>query len=637
MLAIATFWLLLCLPGYACLRRFCPSALEGGLLSSVALGYLASFALLSSVSIAGYLFRLPLAVLSSAIVAAVAIAGIWLVRELVRSWPWRWPRPQPLALLAFALITLDMVLGLRAGTYFRGDANYHLARVRMLLSFGFNSWDPMAPGPHFDTTYHSNLYHALIAAAAQFSGQHAIDGWGYTWFWAKLMAASATYHLAWVMLGQRWLAWSAACLFAIFMAPSSVLTYPNTLAVFGLLPLVLAFMVQAWTGKLSFIPALGLGASAVVLVEFHALYYIFACLLAGPVLLVGIVRLQLRRLPGRPEMLAALLALGLGAPWFAVRAWPDFPARRAPPAAAAPVAAATIATQTAKPEFPEPAWSYKGFVRLDHGRIALDPASLKDPRSQHCQLLLALLAGTLSRRRQQFFALSLAIAIVITVLYVPAVCTAADHLIGAAWVVRRLSAVLTATHLALVPGVLGLLIAERLPSGTYWAWHGLLRLLAFCAAIAYGYDYGVNSGPWTRPRYLAAARSGTAVRAQSTGHARIRQFFSQNIPRGATVAVSKAGLNILIVDCDCFPLSLPVARGSHGVADMDERRAALAQLFDARHPLPPRVETLRRYRVRHLFGRRFSPAVIRVYGPITLRIAKLGTDQIIVVDPRRLP
>ena len=51
---VMAFWLALWLPGHAVVRRWLPEMLQGGLLSTVALSYLASFALLSPISLIGY-------------------------------------------------------------------------------------------------------------------------------------------------------------------------------------------------------------------------------------------------------------------------------------------------------------------------------------------------------------------------------------------------------------------------------------------------------------------------------------------------------------------------------------------------------------------------------------------------------
>jgi hypothetical protein len=631
-LQIATFWLLLGVPGYALLRRFQAQALEGGLLGIVALSYLASFVLLSPVSIVGYAFHLPLAALSGAIVVAVVGAVAWLIRDLVCS-P-RWPRLSPVALLGSLVIAADMRMGLRVGGYFAGDAKYHMARIRMLHTYGFNSWDPLVSGHRFDPVYHSNLYHALIASAGQLTGLSAPEAWAFTLFWAKLAAAAATFRLAEVMFGQPWLAWCAAVVFAISMAPSQVLLYPNTLAVYALLPLGLAFAIEALSVERRLHAAIGLAATAVVLVEVHALYYIFLCLLVAPLLLGCIARSWLRQLRGRRELLVALLALGLGAPWFGVRMWSRHTSAPAPTA----VRSATVEPPpvvSAQSPFPEPASSYKGFVRLEGGRLMLDPAVFVDPASQPLQLLIALVVGAFSRRRPQFVALGCMIGTALVVLYVPAICTAVVHASGAAWIVRRLSAVLVAVHFALFPGVAALVIMERFSPGPRALWREALRLIALFGAFAFAYT---NLPPKTRRAYVWQERNGERLRKNLAKCAGLHAFFARNIPRSAVVAAPLNAARDLVVNCDCYPLALPVDQGMRGVSDIAQRREDVGQLVGPGAGLFTRVALLRRYGVRHVYyagNSLFLWRMAKVYRGITVKTDGSGSRRILTLDAKK--
>src|SRR5690242_2978300 len=94
--AVALYWLLLGLPGFVLLKRYLPAALASGGLGAVALSYVASFVVLSPVSILGYLLHLPLWVFSAVVAIAIAVSVEWCVRrrgELV------WSRPSWIALV----------------------------------------------------------------------------------------------------------------------------------------------------------------------------------------------------------------------------------------------------------------------------------------------------------------------------------------------------------------------------------------------------------------------------------------------------------------------------------------------------------------------------------------------------------
>jgi hypothetical protein len=632
MLACAAFWLLLCLPGYALLRRFSPAALEAGLLGNITLSYLASFALLTPVSVVGYVFHLPLAVLSSAYVLALAGAVFELFRFRTRpAWPFRVPRPSIVAVLVSALVVTDLVMGVRAGTYFHGDSHYHAARVRMLLSFGFNNWDPMVSGHVFGPFYHTSLYHALIATCAQLTRTEPIAAWIFALFFAKLATAGSIYYLAFSVLGQRWLAWSAAGTFVLYMAPSTVLAYPNTLAVYCVLPLALAFGAQLFAGEGGLRPVAGLAATSLMLVQVHALYFVFTVMLVAPAILLRLVVLQVRRLPGRGTALAALFSLALGAPWLGVTVLErDRPA--ASPAAKSATQTPPAPTVTA-PVTAEIAhdWRANGFVFLDHGRLMLDPTGFWAPTSTSAQLLFIFVLGFFSRRRWHVGAIAIAIAVIFAALYVPQICTPLVHAAKAPWVLRRLGTVITAVHLALFPGALLLPLVNRV-SG---AW---LQIVALTAGLSHAYLFGVDSRPWTRAGYLAQARKTARLEGSLGWHQKRHEFFRNNLPLGAAVILplrKPTEFDDFIQDCDCFPLAPPTKRGSRGVADMDQRRVDLALLLGEPESLQSRLAILRRYQIRHLVLLRqdaVQARVERIYQPATVKTAKLGKMEILTLD-----
>jgi hypothetical protein len=632
-LSVATFWLLLALPGYAVLRRHGQSWLDGaGPLDGYALSCLASLALLTPVSVAGYLFGLPLWVLSASVVLSVIAAAVHLVRA--RAWRVQSPRPSLVAILALAIIVADAVVGLRLGGHLAGDALHHAGRVRMLLSYGFNSLDPLVEG-RVDPIYQGSLYHALIAAAAQLSGLQATHAWAYTLFWAKLATAGALAHLAWTVLRERALAWIAAVAFAVYMAPYSILLYPNMLAVFGLMPLALAFAVRVQLGEQRGQSIAGLAAVALVSAQTHNLYYAFVCMLVGPPLLALLIRARVRRLPGARELLIALVALALGLPWFAAGALerlkptppPEPPAAAVAAAAGAPAGAELFGGAPPVVTAEQEAERYRGFLRLPGDQLMANPAKLLDAMSMEAQLLLALALGMLTRRRSAFLALAGSVLLAYAALYVPPLCTALVEAAGAPWIVRRLSAVFNSLWFAIAPGTLLLLIRERF--APRW-----LDVIALGLAGAYAYVNGVDGEPWTRDRYLASAASPAELQGRLAEHESRRAFFNRNIPRGATVVTKPSDATKLALDCDCYPLVFAAARGSRGVEGIAVRRWVADMLLEPSLDLPRRVGLLRQYGVTALWirgGKKLS----RIYRPIVTREETSGDYRILVLDPNR--
>jgi hypothetical protein len=589
--------------------------MEGGAGSGFALGYLASFVLLSAVSVAGYVFRLPLAVLSVAIVVSVVGGAAWVVRDAVRRRAW--PRVSVVALMAGAVVLVDLAMGLRVGGHFGGDARYHVARVRILLDHGFNNWDPLVAGHHFDATYHTNLYHALMASMAQLTGLSPSEVWAYTWSWAKLASASAAFHLAWTVFRERVLAWTAAAAFAVWMAPSSILLYPNTITKFWLVPLALAFVVEAVAREGTRRPVWGLAAVAWVLPQVHGLYYVFVGIMVLPVLAVAALHAWWKRVEPR-RFLALALALGVGAPWLGVTVWHRaYPVREAAPAAPieAPALAAALAAEASRSQeaasaAPAEPGHFRGFVRLGDGQVMLDPGQLANLSGRHFHLWVAMALLLATVRRRPAAVLAGTIAVTLVVLYTPPLCTALVELAKAPWVVRRLSGIATSMHVAIVPGALLWFVWTRWRSR--WT-------EAFCVAgaVAYGQAFGVDREPWSRESYLDEARDPMELPELLARHARKRELLYRAIPSEAVVLAPLGVAGDLLMNCDCYRLALDQDEPARRVRDMAERRAAVTLLLGDELDLAARVALLRRYGVRHMYvSGRLAGGLVDTYAPI---------------------
>ncbi|MFI5308206.1 MAG: hypothetical protein ACHQ53_12675 [Polyangiales bacterium] len=633
LLSAAAFWLLLALPGYALVRRLWPAALGGGPLSALALGYLFSFALLTPVAVVGYAFRLPILVLSCALVVGVAAACRSLFRDR-KAFVLR--RPSFIGAVSIVIIVADAVLGLRSGSNFGGDGRHHAARTRMLLVHGFNSLDPLVSGGRYDDVYHSNLYHALLASSAQLIHVQAPAAWAFSLFFAKLACCAAVYHCAWSILAERWVAWCASALFALYMAPLSTDSYPNTLGVYFFLLLGVALLVQVVRAELDAWPLWGLAALALVLPQFHALYYVFACLLFAPVLLLarlakgvgGIVRASSRQLA------IALLVLALGSPWLGATFWYRAHQPRARPSAAAPglVHAPLPSDTRSLPAYARArARQDRGFVQLGGGWTMLDPGSALDPQGAEMQLLGILALGLLFSRRRRELAVVAAVALLTALLlYAPPLCTALIKVAGAPWIVRRLSAMSSALHIGLAPAMLFSLAAQIWPKP--WLHAGCFGL-----SLAYAYTFGVDSGAWTRATYLERGVSGKWQYNGLRGHARRRALFTRAVPFGAPIAVAPQRSGELVVDCDCYPLALGLDQSTHGVSDMEQRRADTDWLLGGGGHLRDRVALLRHYGVRVLYvrGDREHRGVKRAYRRLIVKTDEYRKDRVVTLDLSR--
>jgi hypothetical protein len=656
MIATAMFFSLLALPGFALLRRTRLLPAEGGPLGALALSYLASLVLLSPFSIAGYALHLPVAAFSAAIASLVVIAAASLAREATRvSLALPWPRPGGLALFACALLAADLVAGSRSGSHMAGDALYHIARVRMLLDNGFNSWDPLIGPPRSEPAYPANLQHALLAAAAQLTRQTPAAVWAFALPWAKLLSACAIAHLAFTVLGRRSCAWLACIGFVVWSASQSVLLLPSRMALHAWLALAFAFTVELATRAEDpaaqrvltsrWRAALGLAATCLVLAQVHALYYAFAVLMVAPLLVVSLALLTLRRAPGRRELVVALIALGVGAPWPALTTARLSLRRSTPPVAmtdptagrdaaqrvatadpAADPDTAPVVTAPGTTSAPRPA---DGFVHVAGGRM-LDPSWLANPASPSLHLLIALIAGLFTARRPQVFALGGVVLAALAMLHVPWLCEALIDVVRVPWVVGRLAGTLSAPQLAIVPGVLVLYAAPR--------WSPRVVGAAACAVVvAHAYVFGVDREPWTRARYLANARDPAALHRRLERHAQRRALFAKHVRPHAVVAVPPSRVAHLVADCNCVPLAIPRLR--RGLLDADERRLATTRLLDSKTPISERVALLRQYDVRHLYAHkdRVAKKLDAAYRPLLREHVDIAGEHLLVLDLAQAP
>src|ERR1043166_5140734 len=282
MTASILFWLALPLPGYALLRRFSPHDTESGLLGTIALSYLYSLGLLSPASIFSYLVHLPVGLFSSYIVLVVTGSIIEIVRK-------RWLADLARLLIAAAgiemlILLADLLIGARLGAFLPSDAKVHLARIRFLLDHGFSNDDPYLAGHWFFPIYHTNLIHALYAACSQITRSEPIFAWYESLPWGKLLISAGTYYMVWCVFRRKWPAWTAALFVIGVRGPYTYLIYPNQLAPFFLIPMMIGFLIKASERPTQWASAVKLAVGSLLLGQFHGLYVIFTLIALGPLL-----------------------------------------------------------------------------------------------------------------------------------------------------------------------------------------------------------------------------------------------------------------------------------------------------------------------------------------------------------------
>ena len=662
--AFDVLWLLTALPGLAVLRRVQPDWLERGAFAALACSYLVTFALLSPLAIAGYAFAWPIRVLALALLTAIPLAAVDLLRAArgLRSWP----RPSLLGLIVLAMVIVDSLASRQAGSHWSGDAHYHISKVRLLIDHGFVHWDPYSPERAFDPIYHSNLYHALIGAWAEYAGLRPFDAWLRMLPWAKLLVAGSAEALAFALCRSRPLALGAAAAAVLGWFPLTILPYPNQLAALWLLPLAFASAVELLAGDRPWRSALGIAAAALVLAQMHGLYYAFAAMLLAPALLAALLfalaRPKLRRWARAPAL--GLIALCVGLPWLATsalarRAENDRATRakdmaEARAAAAAPVA--ELAVDAAVEPAPDPSlelvleeeradepaegdwragdWRYRGFELLPDGQVVLGFGSL-DHGNIRFQLVVALLLlAALTRGQRAVLAFAGIAGTTLAVLHVPLLCTLATRAAGSPWILRRLDSIVITLAFVVVPCALGMLLRDR-------GWlRGPVPHLMFALALGYAYAMPTGSATWSREHYLAKVRDPARMHREAQSQARRAALLEAHVTPGAVVVSSVARAIEIPQLCDCFPFALSTRAGTHGIPEMAARREALPLLLSHRTERPVRLSLLKQWDVHFLLADalRGGNALTRKLGKInrlTVAVGRARRDILIVVDPAR--
>ena len=427
------FWLMLLLPGYVIVRLVARDDLRSGLLGTIGLSYLGSFVLLAPVSIAGYLLRLPLATLSGACVVASAAAAAYII---YRRW---WGEIGRLVLAALSIelliVGIDLLTGARMGSHLGGDAVIHVGRIRFLLDNGFSNCDPCY---NFDVPfpfYHTNLLHAVLASCAQLTGSDAVTVWVVSLVWAKLVVAAGCYYVGWCVFGRTWPAWVVALVTIGRLAPVTFVLYPNKIAMYWLVAIMLGFAVQPVQARRGWPAALKLAAGSFVLGQIHGLYAVFAGLVTAPALCLLLVLRLVRDRTRSLAVLACLAALWAGAPFVVA----------SKVLTQADVSQTRVTNDDSLPPL---------GLKAEHFHQRADGSVVVKGRLTW-QLWLALGATVVAlatQRRKELLIVASAMAVVLIVFHVPPICTALVRALGQGWMLLRLSPVKSLAWAVLVLG-----------------------------------------------------------------------------------------------------------------------------------------------------------------------------------------
>jgi len=568
------YWLALMLPGYALVRRFGSDESDSGLLGVVGISYLAVLGLLSPVSILCYVFHAPIAVFSAACVVLVAAGAFEIAR---RGW-WRdWGRlAAGAAGIELLIVVVDMAAGGVVGGFTHGDAVVHHARIRALLDHGFNNFDPFVGPPYFFPIYHTSLYHALYAACSQLTGVQYMSAWYASLPWAKLLVASGAYYMAWSVFGRRRPAWIAAIFTVGCQGPVTFLIYPNKLAPYWILPLMIGFTVQAFRTSVAWHPALKLAVGSLVLGQMHGLYAAFAGLILGPVLGVTAVWHLLKRRRRGWRFAACTAALSVALPFLLIAKHET-----------------KIGGESAAVAMPGA--GHPAFRHFDDGRLAMHARfGWGIPENRRDLLLsgLVIACAALSLRggrRGEFAVFLTIIATAAVLLFIPPLCTALLRVLGREWIVARMGVVFYLGFVVLVPAAIAYFIE---PWSRRWWLRSAVSLVALAAAI----PFSPTETPYRWPDYWANFKAPRKDRERYLEQGKkVRAFCNEHIPRGETVLTDEWSGMVLAANHDCYVVA--PRRSSNGVTDLPQRKQDLQIMLALDTPWEQRRALLRKYHI----------------------------------------
>lgn len=642
-ISIDLFWICSCLPGYALVRRLWPGVHDAGLLAVIACSALATFLVLSPLSLACYAFGAPLYVFSAGVVAAIGLGAVacfrarahrdllaCIRRENVCAW---------LPLLGL------LWLQARVGAYFSGDATFHLGRIRVLLEHGFTNRDIYLADYYFQHIYHSNLLFPMYASASQLSGENYFAAWFYSQAWAKLLVASGHYVLGYALTRRSLGGWLSALIVITANTGETYTTYPNTLAVGWLLPLQLAAAFTLLGSEARRLQIGAIAAASFVTAQVHALYAVYAGLAMGPALALLIGAPVAR---GKRGLIALGLAASLAAaPFLVVSQYGFRPASGARPPPSTPPAGPAPEARTEQPDsgdavptfsftpLPPPTYSpqvNKGKPIVPTPAVAAGGGHLEkslemDERDESVWLPVETMGGrwffvfgfvgfalALVRDRERRWPLAAAAAgtvfLAVLLLWPPA-CTLALRVLQQPFAVARLSTVLSS--------LLMLGIAAALCQVPELRWRKRGRS---AGAESSPTSAGASRFAWIRgPSVVAVLVVALAIAASTrlTGHAPLffsevvhmallprevrhatlemlearRAMLQKVVPAGTTVLTTARFARSVVMMCDCYVIIAD--RGHTYVSFAKERREHLLLLNGPNTPWPERADLLRRY------------------------------------------
>jgi len=459
-----------------------------------------------------------------------------------------------------------------------------MTRLRSLIDHGLNNWDPLISGHNFIRSYHTNLYHAVLASCAQLTGQETYMVWGRALPWAKLMNAAGAYFLTQVTFRHRPAAWIAATFVVGQLFAMIFLTYPNQLAPYYISSYALGFFVLCWRSQRDFKPVWMLALSVWVVAQVHGLYAVFLILALAPILLVrSVVRLLRGGWSTFRVQVAALTALAAAVPFLLVSKYTSSVTRLS----------VTPLNLPPHVQFPTDNWNPPTTEQV-LGYEALRDFVSPNVLTLRILVIPMLIAVLLSNKRARAYPLLTVFLSVTAGLFWPVTRNLIEKCLGGhEWAITRMEHIVFTPFAALLAG--GILTSFR-RWGNAPAVHivvaTLLLVFAFLPRSRDLFESNINN-------YLTyAASHEVAQNPKKEALSKQKRFLELCVPKGSVVlSPFEAAPNFSMLHDLTF---ITAHHHSPGIADMKRRKTALALLWSRDVDVEPKRKLLQEYRVTHL-------------------------------------
>ncbi|MFT7618430.1 MAG: hypothetical protein ACI97A_002073 [Planctomycetota bacterium] len=626
------FWIAFLIPGFAFTRRWDQALHHGGFLSSIAVSFMGSVCLCVPMVLVGYLFALPISLVSTGIVALV----VWGLVDIKRTGGGQALRVQAKDLLRLESLVLGftLIIQSRVGSYMGGDGLIHLARVRHILDHGLTNIDPFIKGDFFYPLYHTNIYHALLASCTQLTGVDYLEVWYGILPVLVLLVAASTYFLTYQVFASRWVSWLTALFAVATHGHANFITYPNKIAPFIVLPFLFGLAIRALRSRPTGKDALQIGALSLTLSMIHGMYAVFGVIILLPLFLFQAARLQLRKKSYARNlvMCGAALLLALPMPLISRAGRNEAKAEttrlrmaRDLDKDALPIAISEIQRNA----LPNAAGLRADpfFHELKSGMLMKKPLrgfgggegifGIRGFRYQF--LVLGCVLALLARTKRRYLIAGSITLVTASYLFVPPLCTALFQIFGAKWMLQRLdTAGLAVMFPTLVFGSLAFFLQSKVRlfqiRGTSnrlrcLTLQGIVSIFVLCFAFSSSGQWArwrsfTLDDPWTPNKrswgmsYKVAFRYDIEARQEKlrTMQKR-RELYRKVVPVGANVIVIDNLALELVALHDAHILD--AIRSSDGVPDRDYYRHLNKIILD------PTTDWQTRKRVLNEAGARF--------------------------------